>query len=257
MTTEGLAGRLEGGTSNLTVGQVLSVCDRIVEEPGRRRHMFTWLRAPGAQAEDWLAVDAYYPANRLVVVWHERPSPDDRLYVELVPKHGLRLLELAPDRLDGEPEAALRRMIDALGLPPRRARQEPAPHPAAAPAQPAAPRQVSDSVSVGVLEGLALAVVLFIEMYVGVVQAGVDAGRPVLAFGLALDACARALGTIAASRVGTPDWAWGCALGGSPFVAVFALFRRDGPVAVEPAPLGGRLAIVALAALAIAVLTGS
>ena len=28
--------------------------------------MFAWLRAPGAGAGDWLAVDAYYPRARLV-----------------------------------------------------------------------------------------------------------------------------------------------------------------------------------------------
>jgi hypothetical protein len=112
-------------------------------------------------------------------------------------------------------------------------------------------------VTLGVLEGVALATVLFIEMYVGVVGAGLDGGRVVLAFGLALDACSRALGTIAAGRALAGDWAWGCALGGSPVVAVFALFRGDGVVAVEPAPLAGLIAPVALVALALALLTGS
>jgi hypothetical protein len=49
------------------------MCDRLLDEVGRRRHMFAWLRAPGASAGDWLAVDAYYPCAQLVVMC--RPSP--------------------------------------------------------------------------------------------------------------------------------------------------------------------------------------
>jgi hypothetical protein len=219
--------------------------------------MFTWLRAPGAGREDWLAVDAYYPGNRLVVVWQEHASDNDRVFAELVPAHGLRLLELGPQYTS---ELALRRRIDGLGPAPRRAAERPETgntHQAMAPI-PSHPRTASaERVTLGVLEGLALATILLVEMYVGVVGAGLDAGRVVLAFGLALDACSRALGTIAAGRALASDWAWGCALGGSPVVAVFALFRRDGPVAVEPAPLAGLMALVALVALALALVTGS
>ena len=47
--------------------------------------MFAWLRAPGAGADEWLAVDAYYPRARLVVMCRSRPGPHDSLYRELVP----------------------------------------------------------------------------------------------------------------------------------------------------------------------------
>jgi hypothetical protein len=255
MTTE-LASKLEG-----EVGPVLDLCDRIVGELGRRGHMFTWLRAPDADREDWLAVDAYYPANKLVVVWREQPSPDDHLYTELVPNHGLRLLQLDPGQWGGDAESELRQMIASLGPSPRRA-HEPQVHEREAPVVAPAPtlliaRPAADSVTLGVLEGFLLAIVMVFEIYVGVVHGALDSGRPLLAFALALDACARALGTIAAGRVGAPDWAWGCALVGSPLVAVFALARREGPVRVEPAPLAGLMAVVALAALAIALLSGS
>jgi hypothetical protein len=255
MTTEGLAEK-PTGTPRLTVSQVLDLCDRILGESGRRKHLFTWLRAPGAQPGDWLAVDAYYPANRLVVLWREEHGRYDQVYTELVPAHGLRLLELAPNEVDGElaaAELALGQILGALdnGPPVREARMsrasEVTPHAA----------HSTERITLGVLEGLALAAVLFIEGYVGVVGAGLDAGRPVLAFALALDSCARLLGTIAAGRAGEPDWAWGCALGGSPLVASFALLRRGGPVTVEPAPLGGLMAVVALVAFATAVLVGS
>jgi hypothetical protein len=219
--------------------------------------MFTWLRAPGAGREDWLTVDAYYPGKRLVVVWHEQASHNDPLFAELVPAHGLRLLELGPQDTS---ELALRRRIEDLG-PARPRASEPSEtgntHQAMAPIPSHSQPARAERVTLGVLEGLALATVLFVEMYVGVVGAGLDAGRVVLAFGLALDASSRALGTIAAGRALASDWAWGCALGGSPVVAVFALFRRDGPVAVEPAPLAGLMALVALAALALALVTGS
>jgi hypothetical protein len=96
-------------------------------------------------------------------------------------------------------------------------------------------------------------VVLFIELYLGVARGALDHGHVVLGFALALDACARTLGMIAARRAGSPDWAWGCVLIGSPLVVVF--WRSDQATA-EPAPLAGLVAVVALFALVVAVVTG-
>lgn len=277
MTTEQVASEAGGGNSEagggnqpLAVARILDLCDRILEELGRRRHLFAWLRAPNAGPEEWLQVDAYYPTNRLVVVWHEQPGPHDAVYSDLVPARGLRLLELAPSDLAGDAngaELALRRRIEALGPAPRRAsepqpEQRGGPRPAfsLAPAaevlpQPAAGQaQPAHAERAGLLLGFALAAILLFEIYVGVIGAGLDGGHFVLAFGLALDVCARGLGTIAAGRAGEPDWAWWCALGGSPVVASFAVFGRRGPVTAEPAPLAGLLSLLALAALAIALL---
>jgi hypothetical protein len=53
------------------------MCDRLLDEVGRRRHMFAWLRAPGAGAGEWLAVDAYYPRARLVVMCGPSPGRHD------------------------------------------------------------------------------------------------------------------------------------------------------------------------------------
>jgi hypothetical protein len=39
-------------------------------------------------------------------------------------------------------------------------------------------------------------------------------------------------------------------------VAIFARFQRSGPVTAEPAPLAGILALVALGAVLLALLTG-
>ena len=344
----------------LPVPVILTICDGLLDEIGRRRHLFAWLRPPGSAADDWLAVDAYYPANRLVVVCHEQRGVHDRLYEELVPAHGLRLLELIRDDLDGDRpavESELRLMIASLGPAPPRAREPPleaergtrenalarvaasfaqaaappierlrvGPDRAAAAERaarvgaaraplttrsraPAATRRrpplatppraplatpprpplatppraplatppraplatgrrnavhprprtrrragaARETETLGVLVGLALAVVLGAELYFGVGRAALDHGHLLLAFGIALDACSRALGTIAAGHAGRPDWAWGCALGGSPAVALFAVFRDEGPVATEPAPLAGLLSVLAIAVIALA-----
>jgi hypothetical protein len=258
MTTGQVVREPRGANQPLSVALTLNMCDRVLQELGRRQHLFTWLRAPGAELGDWLKVDAYYPGNRLVVVWREQPGPNDHVYSELVPTRGLRLLELQPSDIDGSPEGtelALRRMIAALGPAPRRA-TEPRPEETkvALPAfsQNAQPRPSSERA--GLLLGLALAVVLLVEIYAGVVGWGLDGGHLVLAFGLALDVCARALGSVAAARAGEPGWAWCCALGGSPVVAGLAASARRAGVTAEPAPLAGLLSLLAMAALAIALI---
>jgi hypothetical protein len=273
-----------------TVSQVLNVCDRILGEPARRRHLFAWLRAPGAAADEWLPVDGYYPANKLVVVWHAAPASNDHIYSEVVPAHGFRLLELTPDDLAGDPasaEARLRARIEALGPGPRRAREAQQRESAVAkavsslaPARPVAESRpasatgpagatrrederapapvgvtvqarVSADVSplgagFGAVLGVVLTAALSAEVYLGVVVVGFDDAQPLLALALALDACARALGTIAAGHAGLRDWAWWCALGGSPVVALFASAVRQGPVAVEPAPLARVMSLLAM-----------
>ena len=327
----------------LEVAEIIGMCDRIVGEPGRRRHLFGWLKAPDAGAEQWLPVDSYYPASRLVVVCRaDPPGPDDHLYGELVPQHGLRLLQLAPAELGDDPpraEARLRELIAATGPAPPRIREAPSPDgptespvaramaslalpPVAAPPErrrvsagqaaaaergarfvaahradgngrangtsPVAPRvaprtaahlhpQPRQGPPVRVAPaprprprptspgparmrgddlalGAALVLIVFVEVYVLVVRTALDQDRLLLAFGVALDAGARSLGTVAAARSGRLSWAWACAVGGSPMVAWFALFQSEGPVATEPAPLAGLVALLAtfLVALALA-----
>ncbi|HWE34674.1 MAG TPA: hypothetical protein VG410_14375 [Solirubrobacteraceae bacterium] len=114
------------GERSVTAPQLLDLCDRALGEVSRRRHLFGWLRAPGA--EEWLAVDGYYPGNRLVVVCCDEPTADDELIAERVAEHGLRLLALAPEELAADPagvDAALRRRLDQLGPPPPRPRALP------------------------------------------------------------------------------------------------------------------------------------
>jgi hypothetical protein len=310
--------------------ELLDLCDRIIGEMGRRRHLFSWLRAPGA-AEGWLAVDAYYPASRLVVVCHLQPGPHDHLYRELIPGRGLRLLELSTAELPVEGEAAateLRRLIADLGPAPPRAvkarstedpeRETPlaevamarivsaltppptapaaerrgvgpsraaaaergarfvAEHRAAAASRAAASRGAGPRAEIhhprsprpvrphrtrtpptarfrpaelqprSLVIGLALAAVVLAEAYFGVARIGLDQGHVLLAFGLALDACARTLGTAAARRAGRVEWSWLSALGGSPLVAWFVFFQRSGPVRVDPAPLAGLISLLAV-----------
>src|SRR5579884_2144387 len=119
----------------LPVSSVLAMCDRTLGEIGRRRHLFAWLRSPDRDGEGWLPVDGYYPRNRLVVICRETSQPADRVYQELVPAHGLRLLEVKPAELGSDPGAAgqtLERMLARLGLPkPPAAAPEPAAPPRA------------------------------------------------------------------------------------------------------------------------------
>jgi hypothetical protein len=256
------------------------MCDRLLDEVGRRRHMFAWLRVPGAGAGDWLAVDAYYPRARLVVMCGPGSGPHAALFREKIPAHGLGLLMLDPAALGDDPgavEAAVAaRIFDLEHLPPpagRAARPAPArravgaPDAVAAGAEAPAPSWTPVKVErtrvapaleqgLGMVLGLALAVVLIAEVYLDVVYV-FGAGRIVLAFAIAIEACSRALGTVAAARAGERVWACGCAIGGAPVVAWFALLRRSGRVDVEPAPLAGLLAGLAAVLAALALLIGS
>lgn len=250
------------GDSGLGIPEILDVTDRLLSERGRRSHLFTWLRRPGGGPADWLAVDAYYPGNRVVVVCRDTAGPYREVFAELIPAHGLHLLEIDGAEFAGGRESARRTLeqrIAQLGPLPERAT---APvtrssQPPSTPTPPQRQRPANERQVAGVLAGFALTAVLVAEVYAGVARAGFDSGNVLLAFGLALDACSRGLGTIAASREGSTEWAWWCALGGSPVVAWFALFQQDGPVRTEPAPLAGLIGILALIVLAVALLAAA
>jgi hypothetical protein len=281
----------------LAASSILAMCDRLLDEVGRRRHMFAWLRVPGAGAGEWLAVDAYYPRARLVVMCRPAGDAHDALYRELIPTHGLGLLMLDPAVLGDDPaavEAAVAaKLFDlehvprgqaaaAERRPPQRAEPrrgagsgrsaepqtsaEPR-HRAKARSEPLAPEWTPVKVErmavapvleqgVGLVLGLALACVLIAEMYLDVVYV-FGPGRIVLAFAIALEACSRALGAVAAVRAGERAWAFACALGGSPVVAWFALLRRSDGAEVEPAPLAGMLAGLAAVLAVLALLIGT
>jgi hypothetical protein len=250
---------------------ILAMCDRLLGEVGRRRHMFAWLRVPGSAAEEWLPVDAYYPRARLVVMCHPAPGPHDGLYRELVPAHGLGLLTVNPDVLgdDGAAvEAALAGRIFDLEHIPRPAPVEGRPAARVRAVDPAAPSWTPVKVErtavvpaleqgVGLLVGLALAVVLIAEIYLGVVLAAFGAGRVMLGLAIALETCSRALGTVAAARAGERAWACACAIGGAPIVVWFAFLRPSGRVEVEPAPLAGLLGGLAALIAVLALLLGT
>jgi len=313
MTADGLAGELPGTdreqqapasheqASSLPVETILSLCDQLLGEIGRRRHLFAWLRPPGSAGDRWLAVDGYYPANRLVVLCHLKATEHDRLYTELIPAHGLRLLTLTPAQLGGDPATARRVLAQMISTaipqapPPSESRRREGPPPwtrwrqqistraaatqptgtSAAATQPvrtraarqapmrsraapsAAPREApAGSESTGVVVGLVLAGALAVELYVAVATVAVGAGRALLGLAVALDACARALGVVAAHQAASGSGAWVCALGGSPAVAAFVLAPRTARPSVEPAPLAAFISVLAIAVLAVALLTG-
>jgi hypothetical protein len=331
---------------------ILVACDRVLGEIGRRDHMFGWLRVPDAEPPRWLAVDAYYPGNRLIALCGGHSEEVGRLCAELAPTHGLRLLELAPGELDDSEglDGALERRLAELppvvrpsgslpdregpgaraasllpqpatppvvrhkvgesraaatargvrfvathdppapvdvierkpatagppgptpppGRPTPSPVRRPAPSPVRRPAPSpvrrpgparraaaatgrAQPRPRRRLQAPGVLVGLVVIAVLCLELYYGVARFALGGGHVLLAFGLALDCCARALGTVSARRAGKNDWMWSCALIGSPAVAMFALYAGEGEPPPEPGPLAGLISLSACAAVVIAV----
>lgn len=204
-------------------GAVVDLCDVFLREIGRREHRFAWLRAPDADADEWVAVGAYYPGNRVVVCCSEEPG-ERRLCEELVPQRGLYLLCVDPDELPEDPEDATRLLRDRLqedGWSPR-----PAPRPVAASAEEPTPRERRVATSrppppghgagTGLGLGITLIVVAVLEAYLGVVVVAVNSSDPVLGVGLLLDACARVLGTVTAAQRHDDEATWGGLLIGSP-----------------------------------------
>jgi hypothetical protein len=250
----------DGDRRGIPAATLLAMCDRVLGEVGRRRHMFAWLRVPGSASEEWLPVDAYYPRARLVVICRDAPGPHDGLYREQVPAHGLGLLTLDPN-LMGDDEAAIEAALAArifdLEHVPRPAAATDSPAPAWTPVRvERTPMTPALEQGMGLLIGVALAVVLIAEVYLGVVNAAFGAGRVVLGLAIALDACSRALGTVAAARAGERAWSCACALIGSPAVAWYAFGRRTGRAHAEPAPFAGLLAGVAVVVAVLALLLG-
>lgn len=89
------------------------------------------------------------------------------------------------------------------------------------------------------------------------VKVAFGAGRPMLAFAIALEACSRGLGTVAAARAGERAWACACAIGGAPVVAWSVLLRGPNRIEAEPAPLAGLLAVLAGLFALLALIIGS
>ncbi len=142
--------------------------------------------------------------------------------------------------------------------PPEPARPEPRrPEAARAAAKRAQAKHSSDperDQRFGMLIGLALALVVAAESLILVIAVSLGHDHPALAFGFALDACARSLGTIAAAREGNHGRAWACIVIGSPAVVSFVLPRRDGAIDTEPGPLAGVISVLAIGTVALALL---
>ena len=283
-TREPVPGRSDRAALGLPAPTILSMCDSLLGEAGRRHHMFTWLRAPGAGAGEWLAVDAYYPRARLVVICRSGPGPHDSLYRELIPAHGLGLLTLDPAALGSDREAVeaslARKFLDLSGDVARgrsrpsatraAARNAPARNAPArnaparnAPAPEWTPIKVEHTPvargfvqALGILAGLAFAALLILELYLGVIKVAFDDHRLLLGLAIVLELLSRALGTVAAERAQRRGWACACAIVGAPVVAWAMLLRRP-RIDVEPAPLAGLLALLAGAVAVLALVIGS
>jgi hypothetical protein len=260
-----LPAELDPGGAGAATAAALDACDRLLGEIGRRQHRFAWLRGPGDDV-DYLEVDGYYPGNRVVVCCQSDPFVRAR-FAELVPAHGLYLVSLDRNSLRaGVPdvtEAVGGQLRDAGWTPRPKPRPTPTPRPEAAPA-PAPParaayaiaavpaRRTSHAQRFGIEVGIALCLVVLLEAYLAVVVLAVNGGRLVLGFGLLLDACTRAVSTIAAAQEGDDEAMWTCLVIGSP--AVLAAPRPRGPNISDGARLAATLATLAAAITAFGVL---
>jgi hypothetical protein len=265
-TREPVPGRSDRAELGLPAPTILSMCDHLLGEVGRRHHMFAWLRAPGAGAGEWLAVDAYYPRARLVVMCRSSPGPHDALYRELVPAHGLGLLTLDPPALGNDREAVratlAAKFFDRERLP--RDREARTAKTAAPPTPEWTPVKVEHTPvprglvqALGVLAGLAFAALLIAEIYLAVIVVAFHAGRLVLGLAILIEALSRVGGTVAAERAGQRGWAFACAIVGAPIVAWVALAPRSDRITTEPAPLAGLLAVLAGVVALVGLLTGT
>jgi hypothetical protein len=267
-TREPVPGRSDRAELGLPAPTILSMCDHLLGEVGRRHHMFAWLRAPGAGAGEWLAVDAYYPRARLVVMCRPSPGPHDALYRELVPAHGLGLLTLDPPALGNDREAVRAtleaKFLDREHLPggpearTAKTADPPAPTPEWTPVKvehTPVPRGLVQAL--GVLAGLAFAALLIAEIYLAVIVVAFHAGKLVLGLAILIEALSRVGGTVAAERAGQRGWAFACAIVGAPIVAWVALVPRSGRITTEPAPLAGLLAVLAGVVALVGLLTGT
>ena len=283
-TREPIPGRSDRAALGLPAPTILSLCDGLLGEAGRRHHMFAWLRAPGAGTGDWLAVDAYYPRARLVVICRSGPGPHDSLFREQIPAHGLGLLMLDPAVLGSDREAVKASLAAKFFDLEHVQRRRPRPSRSPADRQPPAPerepgsRRAADRGAaapewtpvkvertpvprgfvqgLGILAGLAFAALLIGELYLGVIKVAFGDSRLLLGLAIVLELLSRALGTVAAERAEERGWACACAIVGAPVVAWVTLFRRP-RIDVEPAPLAALLAVLAGAVAILALVLGS
>ncbi len=283
-TREPIPGRSDRAALGLPAPTILSLCDGLLGEAGRRHHMFAWLRAPGAGTGDWLAVDAYYPRARLVVICRSGSGPHDSLFREQIPAHGLGLLMLDPAVLGSDREAVkaslAAKFFDLEHVQRRRPRPSRSPadrQPRAREREPGSRRAADRGAAtpewtpvkvertpvprgfvqgLGILAGLAFAALLIGELYLGVIEVAFGDSRLLLGLAIVLELLSRALGTVAAERAEERGWTFACAIVGAPVVAWVTLFRRP-RIDVEPAPLAGLLAVLAGAVAILALLFGS
>ena len=249
-------------TETVALARALDACDAALGEVGRRAHRFWWLRPPGGGIEDCLAVDAYYPRRRLVVC-ASLGEEQRALCRELVPAHGLGLIELDAEELACQPAELEHALLAELD---RRQRHSP-PIPAGQvrprsvvrpPRRTVAAAGVGATTTVqqqrfGLLLGIALGAVLAAETLLLTIGVALRGGQVLLASGLALDALARGLGTLAAARAGERRGAWRNLIVGSPAVLGVTLRRLEQEAAPpEPELLAGAIAALALLALALA-----
>jgi hypothetical protein len=123
----------------------------------------------------------------------------------------------------------------------------------------------AEIVAAGVVAGAALVAACGAELIWAVISVMLDSGRVVLGLGIAFDACARVLGTLDSERAGRTQWAWACAVIGSPAVVAAArvwprMGRPGGASApgeqpIEAAPFAGLMATLALVCIFIGLIS--
>ena len=236
---------------------VIDLCDQAVGEEGWREHRFSWLAMEVAGKPGLLAVDAYYPALGLVVLYRQRRKRGDEVRERLIEAHGLALVTITPSTLGlngrpRRPERDLETVTELLGN-------------ATGPSTARRKRRVRDAGPVSrawelQIAGLALVLfaagVLLATGAFGTREFWLSVGGALIAFSLAFDVYARVIGALAAHAADDELWAWICALLGSPAVAAHAALRRHGPARPELDVLMGLVVLTVVAAMLLASFAG-
>jgi hypothetical protein len=230
---------------------------RLIDELGPAPERAYETPLPGERAEGPSIADL--AVGRVVAAFSSEEPPEPPPPRRVGPSHGAatergaRFVAAHKDRFQRPAGGRLRppgapQMPATAGRAPAPARPLPARPPASVAA---VTGRRSGARALELVLGLVGLVVVLGEVYLAVGRIALEGGSVLLGFGLALDACARALGAVAASRSGHDSWAWWCVLGGSPAVAAFALYRSEGPVRVDPGPLAGLISLLAMALIVV------
>lgn len=87
---------------------ILELCDQVIAKPSLRAHRLHFLRGANGHR---IAVDAFYPALRLIV--HFRQGQDASLAHDELRRYGIRVMELCLEEFSHTASSRLRRLRES------------------------------------------------------------------------------------------------------------------------------------------------